>query len=576
MASAIPLFLRANRRHLVELGVASVLINTAALAMPLFTMLVYDKAVGNQVHDTLWALAIGMGLVLVMDLLLRIARAQFIEHAGARWDAFLDQRLMRGVLHAPLSSALPPGDVVARSREVAAARDALSAQTLLGLADIPFVLLLAVATWLVAGPLVAIPVVTGLVMVALSLATQVMADRKQREATRAQREKIGVLIDVLAARDNLSGREAQAESRHRRLSLAGARAAARARGWVQAQGLIAPFLIGLATVALLVAGVYRVEAQALSVGGLISANMLAARMLGSLCMVAPLASRWHEFMQALQGLARTVNLEVQADAAARSAPAALAVEGVRVEQLNLRFANRQDDALRELTLALRCGELVALVGASGSGKSTLLRVLAGQLVPDSGRLSIGGERIAGEPERRWLREQATLKTQDPGCLAGTVREIVAGGHAALDDDTIATALRKTGLGPALDRGDIGLNTAVGTNGMGLSGGQKQSLALAAAITRGTPLLLLDEPTLGLDRQAQECVLDALGSLRDGRCVVIATHAAEVIQRADRVIVLDRGRVVADGSPDKLLSPTTHAPQRRRAEAPVSAETAESA
>lgn len=570
MRTALLLFLRANRRHLAELGLSSLLINTMMLALPLFSMLVYDKAVGNQVHDTLWALSIGMVGLLAMELLMRASRVMLVEHAGARWDQFLDQHLLRGVLQAPLSRPLPAGEVVARLREVSASRDALSAQNLLGFTDLPFMLLFAAVMAWVAGPLVLIPLGLGAGLMLSGWWLQSMADDRQRVAHRASREKLSLLVDVLACRESLGapGRAAQAQARYGQASMQASRASARARWWQQLQMQLAPFVVGIGSVAVMVGGVFRVEAQALSVGGLISANMIAMRLLSVMCTLPPLASRWREFVSALQGLTRLVDLAHTHRVAADAAPAALAAEGVRLDQLSVGFEGRAQPVLSALGLTLRTGELVALVGSSGSGKTTLLRLLAGQLAHTEGRLSVGARLVDDEGQRQWLRTQSHLKAQDPGFLGGTVREIVSGGDDTLGDDAVADALRRAGLGPALDRGEIGLNTGVGTNGTGLSGGQRQALALATAFCAPVPLLLLDEPTLGLDRAAQELVLQQLPALKPGRCVVVATHATEVIQRADRVIVLERGRVVLDGSPERLLAPLTPAAGRPAPAVPI--------
>jgi ATP-binding cassette subfamily B protein/ATP-binding cassette subfamily C protein LapB len=555
MRPTLLLFLRANRRHLVELLLASVLINAMMLAMPLFSMLVYDKAVGNQVHDTLWALAIGMAVMLGLELLMRGARVMLVEHAGARWDTFLDERLMRGVLGAPLSRDLQPADILTRVRQLGATRDALSAQSLLAFADIPFVLLFATVLGLIGGWLVCIPLAIGAFVLLAGYGLQQLAERRHRDADRATRGKIGLLLDVLAARESLVGRAqaGSAEAAYRTLSQAGARAAAGARWWQQLNGQLAPVLISVCSVMVLVAGVYQVEALALSVGGLISVNMIAIRLVSTLCTVAPLVSRWKEFTRALAGLSQAVDMHAAPLAPAQLPGAALGSEGVRLEGLGLRYPRQVKPVLDQLTLDFKPGQIVALVGASGAGKTTLLRVLAGQLPHTEGQLAFGGHVVASDADRQWMGRQVQHKPQDPCFLGGSLSEVVSSGAADADPDAVIAALRHAGLGPALDRGELGLNSRVGANGAGLSGGQRQSLALATAFHGELPVVLLDEPTLGLDRTAQERVLDSLATLREGRCVIVATHAADVIKRADRMLVLDRGRLVADGPPDRLLA-----------------------
>ena len=576
MSLSLSLFIRANRRYITELMLASVLVNAFVLALPMFSMLVYDKALGNEVHDTLWALTIGMALLLALETGLRWARVTAVEHAGARWDARLDERLMQGVLATPMSRPLAVGELLSRYRELSATRDFLSAQFLLPLADLPFALLFGVVVYLIAGPLVLIPLGAGVVLMGVSMLLQMAGQYRQRVAERQHAVKVTRLVDVLVARESLAGAGAarMALEGFRGPSAECARAASRARLWTQLSQQVVPVGLTASSVLTLVAGVYLVEAQALSVGGLISCTMLGGRMLGAMCSLAPLLTRWREFSRALAGLGEAVDMSAAAlaeapawgdDAAATADPSAgteathrqraFAKEGLRLDDVAFSFPAQERTVLSGLKMHLKAGELVAVVGASGSGKTTLLRVLAGQLAHTAGRLVYAGHVIDGELARRRLARSVTYKPQDPSFLAGTVADVLAPGEADRQDVQLLRALRTVGLGATLDRGELGLSTPVGSNGQGVSGGQRQMLALARAVHGAANLVLLDEPTLGLDRPAQEGLIAELAALKRGRCVVVTTHTTELIQAADRVLVLDRGRLVADSTPARLLSPT---------------------
>ncbi|MFG6487746.1 ATP-binding cassette domain-containing protein [Roseateles sp. BYS78W] len=557
MREAILLFLRANRRHLIDLALASLLVNAFVLTLPLFSMLVYDKAVGNELHETLWALAIGMVLLFVLELVLRLSRVLLVEHAGARWDMHLDERLLRGVLAAPASRPLAVGTLLSRYRELGATRDVLSAQFLLPLADVPFAVLFAIVLAVIAGPLVLIPIGVGAALLAASSVLQSAAARRSRVATQASGTKLSWLVDVLTARESVMSVAAArvAERGLREPSAIAARASSRARVWQQVSQQLLPVGMSACTVLTLVAGVYRIEAQALSVGGLISTTMLGGRLVSSICMFAPVMLRWREFMRALRDMADTVALDAAAlpHREAGGPLGAAAAEGVRLSGVGFAYPDRPP-VLAELNLTLKPGELVAIVGSSGAGKSTLLKLLAGHVVPTSGQFALGGRVVADDMTRRWLAGAVAYKPQEPGFLAGRLQDVVAPGEGDSREAELLRALRVAGLGPNLDRGELGLNTELGSNGAGLSGGQRQMLALARVLHQTSDLMLLDEPTLGLDRQAQEGFLAALPGWKDGRCVVVATHSAELIQICDRVLVLERGRLVADAPPQRLLAP----------------------
>jgi ATP-binding cassette subfamily B protein/ATP-binding cassette subfamily C protein LapB len=586
MNRALLRFARANRGHLLPLLLAGVVVNMLALALPLFSMLVYDKAVGNALHATLWALALGMGLAMGLELCVRVARVLLIEHAGARWDVHLDERLMRGVLGAPLSQALPVGAVLTRYRDLAASREVLSAAFLLPVADLPFVLLFAAALVAVAGPLVLIPLAVGIVLLGLGALFSVLAQRRQRHANGAHGRKLTLLVDTLLARESLAqpAAAAVAQAGFKPAAVEGARAAAQARTWHQLTQQVTPVGMAATTVLMLVASVYRVEAQLLSVGGMISATMLSGRLLALLCGLAPVLGRWREFRQALADLRATVDLDADAIEPSWARPTgsdpALAVAGLRAEAVAYAYPGHERRVIDGVTLQARTGELIALVGHSGAGKSTLLRLLAGRLAPTAGRLIVAGDVVADEPARRQLARRVLLKPQEPAFLPGSVRQIVdparavgvgAGIDARADAEADARALRSlqaAGLGPAIERGDLGLNTAVGSQGEGLSGGQRQMLALARALHADTPVLLMDEPTLGLDSKAQETLIEHLVAHSRSHCVIVATHTAELIRRCQRVWVLDRGRLVADASPERLMNPAAPA---GRAAAPAAHE-----
>jgi ABC-type bacteriocin/lantibiotic exporter with double-glycine peptidase domain len=563
MRESILLFLRANRRHLMDLALASLLVNAFVLTLPLFSMLVYDKAVGNELHETLWALALGMGLLFALELVLRFSRVMLVEHAGARWDMHLDERLLRGVLAAPASKPLAVGTLLARYRELGATRDVLSAQFLLPLADVPFAVLFAIVLAVIAGPLVLIPLGFGVLLLLIGGVLQAAAARRSRVATQASSTKLSWLVDVLMARESVMSVAAArvAERGLREPSAISARAAARARVWQQVSQQLLPVGMSACTVLTLVAGVYRIESQALSVGGLISTTMLGGRLVSSICLFAPVVLRWQEFMRALRDMGQTVALDAATlpDREVGGPLGAAAAEGVRLSGVGFAYPDRPP-VLADLSLTLKPGELVAVVGSSGAGKSTLLKLLAGHVVPTSGQFALGGRVVQDDLTRRWLAGAVAYKPQEPGFLAGRLQDVVAPGENGQRDAELLRTLRVAGLGPQMDRGELGLNTELGSNGAGLSGGQRQMLALARVLHQTSDLMLLDEPTLGLDRQAQEGFLAALPGWREGRCVVVATHSAELIQICDRVLVLDRGRLVADAPPQRLLAPGAVGPR----------------
>jgi ATP-binding cassette subfamily B protein/ATP-binding cassette subfamily C protein LapB len=545
-------------------------------------MLVYDKAVGNALHETLWALFIGMAIALALELVLRVTRLFLVEHAGARWDVHTDAQLVRRMLAAPLSSPLPVGEVLARYRELGATREVLSAQFLLPLADVPFVLLFLLVLLCISPWLVVVPVVMSALLVACNVAVQTLAKRRQKVSNQAHSVKLGYLTDLLLTRESLRDPHAAAmvESAMRKPSQEGARAASQARLWAQMAQQFTTVGVSLVSALTLLVGVFLIEGQALSVGGLSSSTVLSSRVVVALCGLVPVLTRWEEFLQALKSLTVVVGGPASDAQGAPSGATALAgagratgaadgagavtqgrsafqTEGLRVDGLYYTLHAGQEKErhlLAQMSFSIAAGQLVVVVGASGAGKSTLLRLLAGHLAPSKGRISYAAVVVDSEQGRRWMATQLAYKPQEPVFMGGTVKEVLAPNQSHLLPDARAVqVLRTVGLGPALDQGFLGLESPVGTNGAGISGGQRQMLALARALLAERDLMLLDEPTLGLDRTAQEGLIQGLLALRaQGKALVVATHTSELIHVADRVLVLERGKLVADAPPQALM------------------------
>lgn len=576
------------RGRLGWLTLSSFFINLGVFVPSLFGMLVYDKVVHNGVFETLWALAIGVVLYLAIELCLRTLRVRDIERVAMAVDQLIDQRLFAALLQPSARSGAQPG-MAARFltlyRDLASARDFFSSQYLLAMADVPFLVVILAAIGLIAWPLLLVV----LVWVGLyALVGQWLKDRTQlhtRTANAQQATKLALLTDTLSSLDTL--RTSHAGSRMQR------RFASSAQQYSESSSSLRLSLVLqshwqmvvslLSYVSLLVVGSYLIFGQHITVGALIAVSMLSGRTLATVGQVLLALGRWTELRQSITQLAPYLHAEPgQGDALALAAHATTpstthsgsssvamqtgdvidslrrpvgTVRGhIATHQLVHRYANGQT-ALRELNLTIQPGERVGLLGRPGSGKSTLLRILAGAIQPMQGEVRVDHatlHSIAAQDRVTWL----AFKSQEAALMAGTLESNILlnlpeDATPQQRMDALAHAVYVSALDIDLASGALRLDLPVEEYGANLSGGQRQKVALARALATRPRLLLLDEPTTGLDTETEKTIVERLAALTDVTLIVV-THSAAVLAITQRLVVLEQGKLLADGPTANLL------------------------
>ena len=566
------------RGRLAWLTVSSLLVNLGLFVPPLFGMLVYDKVVHNGIFETLWALAIGVLLYLGLELTVRAIRVRDTERVARQIDRAIDERLLAVLLQPSARSGAQPG-MAARFltlyRDLAAARDFFSSQYLLAMADLPFLLLVFCVIGLIAWPLLVVLGVWVAVYVAVGLWLKQRSLQKGQAVNAQQAAKLALLTDTLSSLDAL--RTSQAGQRLQQTFARAAHDQANLNSQLrlvlmqQAHWQMAVYL--LTYVSVLVVGAYLIFGQQMTVGALIAVSMLSGRTLGTVGQVLLSLSRWTEWRQSMQQLAPYLR-PVGASAEGLSTGAAVARAGASTEQvmeslrrpagtvlghiathqLAHRYANGQT-ALHELRLDIRPGERIGLLGRPGSGKSTLLRILAGAIEPTQGEVRVDHvalHSIALADRVTWL----AFKPQEATLMAGTLESNIL---LNLPDDAtpearmqaLAHAVHVSALDQDLASGALRLDQHIEEYGANLSGGQRQKVALARALALRPRLLLLDEPTTGLDTDTENTIVQRLNALQDITLIMV-THSAAALAITERLIVLEQGRVLGDGPTRQLL------------------------
>lgn len=545
-------------RHVArDVLLASVLLNLFVLASPLYIMNVYDRVVPNQAEETLWVLTLGLVLVLVFDLVIRLARHRFIELSGRQLEQTLSEQLFSHLLKIR-DEYLPAsvGVLASRVREFDAIRQLFSASSFAAFADFPFALIFLLVIWSVGGALVFIPVLAVGLMLIVAAVVHLLIKPQVSSLQTHNAEKNAVLVETLTSLDTVKAFCAQTRQSQRWAAAVGlvAQSAVRVRQLSDAIPLVCGFLAQLAVAAVVVAGVYQIMQQQLSLGGLIASVLLTGRALASATQLINLLNIGHQARQAHRALQALTQLPVEKPED-RSWLTPDEIRGeIDIRHLNFGYGSANgagQPLLHDITMHIRPGEKVALIGRIGSGKSTLLKLIKGALRPTAGQITLDGIGLDHiDPDH--LRQVFAWVPQDITLIRGTLRDNVALKNPAASDVDILDVLTAAGLADFVAAHPMGLDMPVGEQGRGLSGGQRQGVAIARALLNQPAVFLFDELTSAMDNQSEQWVLEQIRQRAADKTLMLCTHRTALLALVDRVIVLDGGRIVADGPKAEVI------------------------
>lgn len=535
---------------------ASLLINLLAFAMPLFTMNVYDRIIPNKAAASLWVLALGALFAIAVEYGLRLARTGLIDEVGRSIDARLSQRLLDKVLNLPLST--PRGSTGALARRVTdyeQVRDFFASTTVVLLTDILFLTVFVGLIAVLGGWLAVIPVVAMAVMFVMGWILQrrmraAVADA-QVDASMLQTtliETIGNLETIKSARA-----EGKMLGKWRRLTASNAYTQEEMRKLTATAVNLATLCQQATSIALIIGGFYLFNAGIISMGAIIAIVMLASRSLAPVGQLAFLMTRGRQAFVTLNSLQQLMDQGDERDKGSRSITPEIRDGRLQVDHVGFRYPDTDRESLADVQLCIEPGERIGLIGRVASGKSTLGRVLCGLYDPTGGSYRIDGlESRQYDPHD--LRSTLRFVGQDAELFSGTVRENLLVGANDVDDGAIIDAVRRSGADEFLGRDATGFDFHIGERGARLSGGQRSFLVLARALMTPAHLLFLDEPTGAMDSQTEKHFVERLqAAIPASQTLIIATHRMTVLGLVDRLIVMDNGRIVADGPRDQILA-----------------------
>ncbi len=533
---------------------ASILINCFAIASPLFIMNVYDRVVPNQAIETLWVLAIGVITVFGFEFVMRNLRTYFVDIAGKNADVIIASRLLEQLMSTRLDAKPASTGAMANNlREFESLREFFTSGTLVALVDLPFIFLFIGVIYIVSGPVAIVPLVMVPLVILAGLILQYplrsIMEKSQREAS----QKHALLVETIDGLETIkaTAAEGRVQKSWERFVGLSATSSGRARFISGIATTFAQVAIQMATVIVIVYGVHEIAAGNITMGALIAATILTGRALAPLGAVAAMLTRLQQSRVALKSLDTLMKAPIER-AQNKSFLHRPRLSGqIEFKQATFSYPGQETKALDSLSFKIKPGERVGMLGRIGSGKSTVSRMMVGLYEPMDGAVLMDGTDVR-QVDPADLRRNIGYVSQDNYLFFGSVRENICFGAPHVDDEAILRAADLAGVSDFLRTHPLGFDLPVGERGMSLSGGQRQSVAIARSMLLDPPIILLDEPTSHMDNSSEAAFKRRLEAMLPGKTLFLVTHRSSLLTLVDRLLIIDNGKIVADGPKEEVL------------------------
>lgn len=544
---------RTFRRDYAQVVLAAFLINLLGIAVPLFVKNVYDRVIPNFAIPTLWALTAGVLLALVLDIVLRTLRAGVVDTIGRRVDLAVAGRLFDRILRVRLASRpASAGALASQLRDFDSVRDVLTSSTLIAATDLVFIGIFIAVLWALVGPIALVPSIGVLLVVVAALAIQLPLSRAVEASQQASARRQGLLVEATGSLETVKsiGAEPMLRRMWKDAVAATSRTMSDARYWASLSASLVVMVGQAVSIAIVVWGVFLVLDGTITVGALIAASILAGRVLAPLGNIVQTLARAHQAMSAYRTLDAMMTAPAEAPSSGDGRSPRLG--DITLSRVALTYPGTTSPALDDITLVIRKGERVGLVGRIGSGKTSIGRLLAGLYEPTSGQVLIDGEDIrhfgAG------IRSLVGFCPQEVELFTGSLRDNIVLGAPDADAAAVDRAMHVSGVEAFASRHPMGLAMPIAERGRSLSGGQRQAIGLARTLVKRPRILILDEPSSAMDTATERALTASLkASLAPDDILILSTHRDGLLDLVDRLVVLDAGRIVADGPKADVLA-----------------------
>ena len=533
--------------------IASVVINLLVLAAPLYSRNVYDRVIPNGAFDTLWTFTIGIFIAYTFDFILRIVRAYFIDLAGKKTDVMLSSIIFEKVQAMELSAR--PKSIGTFSKQLTdfeSIRDLITSSSMALLIDFPFTIIFLFFIFVMGGSIVLVPIVASIVILLFAWYAHASMKYTVEQTYRASGEKSGLLIETLSNSESVKAYNMQSRNQKKwedstaEISLW----SIKTKLMGTAVGSFSNYVQQLATLATVVYGVYLIDDAKLTMGGLIAVSMLLGRTISPMAQMASLITRIHGAKASFESLEKVMQSPVEIDKE-RSYIQKNDFQGqFEFKGVDFAYPEAQVLSLHNANFTIKPGQKLGILGRIGSGKSTIGKLLMRYYMPSEGSIYIDGIDI-NQINPYELRSHIGYVPQHVQLFFGTVKDNIMMGASYVDDERVQMVAKLAGVNEFTDRHPMGLDMPVGEGGVNLSGGQRQLVALARALLLFPKILILDEPSSGMDFTTERLLRDRLRDIIKDRTVIIATHRPSLLELTDTLMVVEAGQIAAYGDKDSV-------------------------
>ncbi len=543
-----------NKKTYIRVAIAAAMTNMFGLGTSLFIMVVYDRVVPNNATESLIALTVGIAIVIIFDFIIKSLRASFIDNAGRRADMDMGQRIFNQILEMQMKSRKgSTGSIANMLREFEVLRDFITSASLVAIVDLPFIIMFIYVINVVAGPLALVPTIIVPIVIVVGLIVQPLLAHLAEEAYGQTQEKQSVIVETLYGLETIKaiGAAPMMRKRWQDAVAANAEQGSKSRRITQFTMNFTGMAQQSAQVLVVFYGVFLIAEGRVTMGAMIASVILISRVVSPLAQLAQTMTRINQSRMSFKAIDQFMKAPTERSTG-RSYVSRPTLEGkIEFKNVTFKYPDQAGNALERVSFVINVGEKIAILGRIGSGKSTVAKLILGLYEPDEGAIFIDGTDIR-QIDPADLRRNVGCTQQDVFLFTGSVRKNIAIGGQRPTDEQILNASVVAGVHDFISQHPNGYDLTLRERGEGLSGGQRQTVAIARSLVGNPPILVMDEPTSSMDNNTESALLKRLKVWIADKTLLVATHRTSLLCLVDRIIVLDQGKVVADISKNQFL------------------------